>query len=58
MSKPGTWLRERAIDLTGRLKERGMTLSVDAAETLLVERHRIAVEQLGVTGRTGPSLHT
>jgi hypothetical protein len=42
------WLRESAADLVARVRERGMTLTVDAAETFLAERHSTAAEQLGI----------
>lgn len=44
-----TWLRECAIGLSERVNARGMTLSVDAAETLLADRHATVCAQLGVT---------
>lgn len=42
------WLRESAAGLVARVRERGMTLTVDAAETFLAERHSTAAEQLGI----------
>lgn len=47
-----TWLREAAIGLAARVHAQGMTISVDAAETLLVDRHISAATQLGVTERS------
>lgn len=44
-----TWLRECAIGLSERVGARGMTLSVDAAETVLVDRHATVTAQLGVS---------
>lgn len=42
-----TWLRECAIGLSERVNARGMTLGVDAAETLLTDRHATVSRQLG-----------
>ncbi|WP_286085692.1 hypothetical protein [Mycolicibacterium goodii] len=47
-----SWLHERAAGLVARVGERGMTLTVEAAETILAERHTTAAAQLGVTERT------
>lgn len=44
-----TWLRECAIGLSERVGARGMSLSVDAAETLLADRHATVTAQLGVS---------
>ncbi|AFA76055.1 hypothetical protein GPOL_174p00340 (plasmid) [Gordonia polyisoprenivorans VH2] len=46
------WLRDRATRLSGRMAQRGMTLSVDAAETFLARQHAEAVEHLGITERS------
>lgn len=46
------WLHERALALVARVGERGMTLTVEAAETFLAERHTTAAAHLGVTDRT------
>lgn len=43
------WLHECAAELVTRVGEQGMTLTVDAAETFLAERHSIAAKQLGIT---------
>jgi hypothetical protein len=43
------WLHECAADLVAPVHERGMTLTVDAAETLLAQRHDTAATQLGIT---------
>lgn len=37
-----SWLHERAAGLVARVGERGMTLTVEAAETILTERHTTA----------------
>lgn len=50
--KKRPWLRDRATGLAERVNQRGMTLSVDAAETLLARQHTNAVEHLGLTERT------
>lgn len=42
------WLHECATDLVARVRERGMTLTVDAAETLLAQRHYTVAKQLGI----------
>lgn len=44
-----TWLRECAIGLSERVNARGMTLSVDATETLLADRHATVTAQLGAS---------
>ncbi len=46
------WLHQCAMGLVARVGERGMTLTVEAAETVLAERHTTAAAQLGVTERT------
>lgn len=43
------WLHGCAADLVTRVRERGMTLTLDAAETFLVARHSIAAKQLGIS---------
>ncbi|MCA2304882.1 hypothetical protein JF770_15050 [Mycobacterium intracellulare] len=43
------WLHESAVELVTRVRERGMTLTLDSAETFLAERHSIAAKQLGIT---------
>lgn len=49
------WLHERATGLVARLRERGMTLTVDAAETFLAERHYTVAKQLGITEHSARS---
>ena len=46
------WLREAAAGLVSRVREQGLTLTVDAAETFLAERHSTAAEQLGIKERS------
>jgi len=45
-------LRESAIELAARVEERGLLLSVDAAEAFLAERHASVVERLGLSERS------
>lgn len=47
-----TWLREAAIALVARVHASGMTITVDAAEALLADRHIAVAAQLGVTERS------
>lgn len=42
------WLHECATGLVARVRERGMTLTVDAAETFLAERHYTVANELGI----------
>jgi hypothetical protein len=50
---PGTlWLNEYATKLVERIGARGMTLSHEAAKALLIERHRTASQQLGISERS------
>lgn len=48
---PQNWLRNCAIGLSERVEDRGLSLSVDAAETFLAERHITAAEHLGISPR-------
>lgn len=46
------WLRKSAEGLVARVRERGMSLTVTAAEAYVAERHQAAAKQIGVTERT------
>lgn len=43
------WLHACATDLVTRVRERGMTLTLDVAETSLAEQHSIAAKQLDIS---------
>lgn len=45
------WLRDCAIGLSKRVEDRGLSLSVDAAESFLAERHITAAEHLDMSPR-------
>lgn len=45
------WLRDSAAGLVERVGARGMTLTLDAAETFLAERHFTAAQNIGVSER-------
>lgn len=50
------WLHECATGLVARVRVRGMTLTVDAAETFLAERHYTVAEQLGIAEQSARPL--
>ena len=51
MTNPVTYPCTRPIGLSRRAEDRGLSLSVDAAETFLAERHITASEHLGLSPR-------
>lgn len=56
MSAPSVrWLRKAAEDLVMRVEERGMTLTVAAAEVIVAERRQFVAAQAGMTERTAQS---
>ncbi|OBB86781.1 hypothetical protein A5779_00180 [Mycolicibacterium peregrinum] len=46
-----SWLREAAVGLTERVSKRGMTLTVEVAESFLTEQNRSASPKLGIDER-------
>lgn len=51
MDPSPTWLRERAIEFVAIVTERGMTMTVDAAEVVIGDRTRIVAEAMGISVR-------
>jgi len=47
-SRTARWLHQSAAGLVARVQERGMTLTIDAAETFLAQRHYTTADQLGI----------
>lgn len=52
----GRWLRKTAAALVERVHRHGMTLSPEAAETIVAERHSAAAAALGISERTARPL--
>lgn len=46
--RTSSWIRDAAADLVQRVSKRGMTLTVDVAESFLREQNNSAARQLGV----------